>query len=148
MASGVLVAVFVIPILFSFVYGGIVLSMALQSPDRSFGFPETQSSLIQITQLQSEYSTTDTISAQVTVSDPKYRCGDLYMTIYDVSSSQKKAVKQGAFFDQCYEVEGILPIGDKFSEKLSSAGKYTLEVQLFDQNGDSFLSTSKKFTVR
>lgn len=148
-ASGVMVAVFIIPIAFSFIYGGAVLSMALQNPERSFGFPEMQqTSSIQIIQLQNEYSSSDAVSAQVSVSDPEYSCGDLYMTIYDVSSSPRKAVKQGAFFDQCYETDGILPTNDKFSEKVASAGSYVLEVQLFDQNGDNFLTASQKFTVR
>jgi hypothetical protein len=143
----VTIAVFVIPIVFSFIYGGAVLSLALQEPNRGFESPQTQLTSIEITQLQNEYSSSDAISAQVSVRDPAFSCGDLYMTIYDVSSAQRKAVKQGAFFDQCYDSSGSLPVGDKFSERLE-AGQYLLEVQLFDQNGDRFLSTNQKFTVR
>lgn len=140
------IAVFVIPIVFSFVYGGAVLSLALQNPDRTFEFSGTESSSIQIIQLQNEYTSSDAITAQVSVNDPEFNCGDLYMTIYDVSTA-KKAVKQGAFFDQCYDSGGTLPVTDKFSEKLDP-GKYLLEVQLFDKEGDKFLSSSQKFTVR
>lgn len=147
-ASGVTIAVFVIPIVFSFVYGGTVLSLSLQGQDREFDFGKTQhTTSIQIIALQNEYSSSDSIEAQVSVSDPAFSCGDLYMTIYDVSSPQRKAVKQGAFFDQCYDSSGMLPVNEKFSEKVDS-GRYLLEVQLFDQNGDKFLTASQKFTVR
>jgi len=149
-ASGVTIAVFVIPIVFSFVYGGAVLSLSLQEPDRGIDFQgTTQLTLIEITSLQDEYSSSDAINVQVLVRDPKFNCGDLYMTIYDVSSSQRKAVAQGAFFDQCYDSSGTLPVGDdQFSQKVDVAGKYLLEVQLFDQNGDKFLTTSQNFRIR
>ncbi len=70
------------------------------------------------------------------------------MTIYDVSSSQRKAVTQGAFFDQCYDSGGALPVGDQFSQKVDTAGQYLLEVQMFDQNGDRFLTASQNFRIR
>jgi len=147
--SGVTIAVFVIPIVFSFIYGGAVLSLSLQEPGRGFEFGGTPStSSIQITGLQNEYSSSDPISAQVSVGDPAFSCGNLYITVYDVSSFQKKAVKQNAFFNQCYDSSGILPIDDKFSEKLDSAGTYLFEAQLFDKNGDNYITASQKFTVR
>ena len=39
------------------------------------------------------------ITSQISINDNKYDCGDLYITIYDVSGFQKKVVKQQAFFD-------------------------------------------------
>jgi hypothetical protein len=147
-SSGVVIAVFVIPIALSFIYGGTVLSLALHEPNRGLDFQTTKSGSIQIVDLQNEYSSSDAISAQVSVNDPAFSCGDLYMTIYDVSSAQKKAVKQDAFFDQCYGSSGMLPTDNKFSEKLDSAGQYLLEVQLLTKKGDKYLTTSQKFTVR
>ena len=145
--SGVAVAVFVVPITLSFIFGVAVLALSLQDPNRGFGFGETASSgPIQIVGLQSSYLPSDSIDVQVSVSDPAFRCGSLYMTIYDVSAA-KTAVKQDAFFEQCYDDGSVLPIGDKFSEKLDSPGKYSLEVQLFDKNGDKYISSSQKFTI-
>lgn len=141
---------FVIPIAFSFIYGGVVLALSLQNPDRGFDVtvgPDTSGS-IQITDLQTRYSTSDQISARVSVGDPEFDCGDLYMTIYDVSTGQRKAVKQGAFFDQCYGSSGVLPAPDSFSERIDVPGKYLLEAQLFDKNGDKFLTTSQQFSVQ
>ncbi|RJQ24864.1 hypothetical protein C4565_09200 [Candidatus Parcubacteria bacterium] len=148
-ASGVTIAVFVIPIVFSFIYGGAVLSLSLQEPNRGIDFQgTTQLTSIEITSLRDEYSSSDAIAAQVLVRDPGFSCGDLYMTIYDISSAQRKAVAQGAFFDQCYDSSGTLPVGDQFSQRVDTAGQYLLEVQMFDQSGDKFLTASQKFSVR
>lgn len=149
MATGRAVAVFIIPIVFSFIYGGAVLALSLQNQDRSAAVEiDSNTSDLQITDLQNIYAVSDQISARVSVSDPAFDCGDLYMTIYDVSSGRKMAVKQGAFFDQCYGSSGVLPTPDSFSEKVDASGQYLLEVQLFDQNGDKFLTTSQRFSVQ
>lgn len=139
------IAIFIIPIIFSFVYGGAVLGTALSGPRDT---TEThQGGSIEILGLQAQYTGGEKTSAQVTVSDSAYDCGDLYITVYDVSGGQKKAAKQGAFFDQCYGESGTLPINDQFSEKFD-AGQYLLEAQLFDKNGDKFLSASQRFGVQ
>jgi hypothetical protein len=149
LATGKAILVFVIPIAFSFIYGGAVLALSLQNPDRSYvAVSPDASGPMQITDLQAQYFTSDQISASVSVGDPKFDCGDLYMTIYDVSTGQRKAVKQGAFFDQCYGSSGVLPTRDGFSERIDVPGKYLLEAQLFDKNGDEFLTTSQQFTVQ
>ncbi|WP_100181691.1 hypothetical protein [Candidatus Nitrosotenuis aquarius] len=139
------IAIFIIPIIFSFVYGGAVLGTALSG---QMDAVQTHSGgAIDILDLQSQYSSGEKTSVQISVDDSAYDCGDLYITIYDVSGGQKKAVKQGAFFDQCYGESGTLPINDKFSETID-AGQYLLEVQLFDKNGDKFLSASQRFSVQ
>lgn len=147
--KGVAVAAFIIPIVFSFVYGGSVLSLALSDTDRSSGiFVPKSSSSLQLVGVNSVYSVSDRVTAQVSVDDPAYDCGDLYITLFDVSTSQKNAVTQGAFFDQCYGNQGTLPISESFSEALNAAGTYQIEAQLFDKEGDRFLTAIQKFTVR
>jgi hypothetical protein len=138
------IAIFIIPIIFSFVYGGAVLGSAMQGP-REAG--QSQTSSIEIVGLEAQYSTSDNVRAQVTIGDSAFDCGDLYITIYDISGGQKTAVKQGAFFDQCYGESGTLPIDERFSEKFG-IGQYLLEAQLFDKNGDKFLSVSQKFSIQ
>ncbi|MBM3904874.1 MAG: hypothetical protein FJ357_07040 [Thaumarchaeota archaeon] len=139
------IAIFIIPIVFSFVYGGAVLGMALSGQRDAV---QTHSGgSIDILDLQTQYTSGEKTSVQITIDDSTYDCGDLYITIYDISGGQKKAVKQGAFFDQCYGESGTLPINDKFSETID-AGQYLLEAQLFDKNGDKFLSTSQRFSVQ
>ena len=139
------IAILVIPIILSFVYGGAVLGFALQGPRAEIG--ETQLTSIEILNLQSSYSGADSVSPQIQINDSTFDCGDLYITVYSTGLGQKTAVKQGAFFDQCYGASGALPINDEFSEKFD-AGQYVLEAQLFDKNGDKFLSSSQEFSVQ
>jgi hypothetical protein len=146
-SRGVLVAVFIIPIVFSFIYGGTVLSLSFNQ-DRGTITETTQGDSIEIVNLQSEYTISDDITAQVSATDTAFDCGDLYLTIYNISGGQKKAVKQGAFFDQCFGSDGTLPLDEQFSEKVDQSGQYVIEAQLFDKNGDRFITASAKFTVR
>ncbi len=148
MATGKAVAVFIIPIVFSFIYGGTVLALSLQNPDRGFVDTSPNTKIFQIMDLQSQYAQSDQVSVRVSVSDRAFDCGDLYITIYDISTGQRKAVKQGAFFDQCYGLSGTLPSPDSFSEKIDAPGQYLLEAQIFDQNGDKYLATSQQFRVQ
>ncbi|MEM4378209.1 MAG: hypothetical protein QXX85_04395 [Candidatus Nitrosotenuis sp.] len=150
MATGTAVGVFIIPIVFSFIFGGLVLGVALQNPERTFSFEagSSTSGSIQIVNLQNQYAVSDSISASVSANDATFSCGDLYMTIYDVSSGQRKAVRQGAFFDQCYGSSGTLPLEESFLVIIDAPGQYLLEVQLFDENGDRFITASQRFSVQ
>lgn len=149
MATNSAVLVFIIPIVFSFIFGGVVLTLSLQDETRGIvDVGSRNSDSMQIVDLQNQYTSSDQISAHVSVSDAAFSCGDLYLTIYDVSTGQRKAVKQGAFFDQCYGSSGTLPLQESFSEKMDSPGEYLLEAQLFDENGDKFLTASQRFSVQ
>lgn len=139
------IAILVIPIILSFVYGGAVLGSALSGHRGEVN--ATSQGSIEILNLEAQYTISDNVSAQISVTDPGFDCGDLYLTVYDITGGQKKAAKQGAFFDQCYGQSGTLPLEEKFSEKFA-AGQYLLEAQLFDKNGDKFLSASQKFSVQ
>ena len=87
------------------------------------------------------------INAILSANDPVFDCGDLYITMYDVSDGQKTAYQQRAFFDQCYGYSGILPIREQFSEEFDE-GQYAIEAQLFDKNGDVFVMASQKFSIQ
>ncbi len=145
---GTAIAAFVIPIVFSFVYGGSVLLLGLGGQSEWVSQSPTSADSISITGLNSEYAVSENIGAQVSISDSAYDCGDLYLTIYDVSSSEKKAVSQNAFFDQCYGAAGTLPLNEAFSEKIDKPGKYSLVAQLFDSDGNKFLTAEKQITVK
>lgn len=144
---GTAIAAFVIPIVFSFIYGGAVLSMGLNGQPGADSVSQSNSGSISIIGLKDDYAVSENIGAQISASDPAYDCGDLYMTIYDVSS-EKKAVSQNAFFDQCYGTSGALPLNEEFSEKIDKPGKYSLVAQLFDKDGNKFLTAEKQITVK
>ena len=144
---GTAVAAFVIPIVFSFVFGGIVLSLAMINAP-SVGTVSQSSGSISITGMKDDYTAPENVIAQVSVSDPAYDCGDLYLTVFDVSSSPKKSVGQHAFFDQCYGTSGTIPLNEEFSQKIEKPGQYSLVAQLFDKDGNKFLTVEKHLTVK
>ncbi len=144
---GTAVAAFVIPIVLSFIFGGTVLSLALSNTPNS-GMVSQSSDSMSITGIKDDYTAPDNIVAHVSVSDPTYDCGDLYMTVFDVSTSPKKSVGQHAFFDQCYGTSGTIPLNEEFSQKIEKPGQYSLVAQLFDKDGNKFLTTEKHLTVK
>ena len=89
------IALFVIPIIFSFVYGGLVLGSVMQGPRADS--MTTHYSALEILELQGSYASGERVSVQISVNDASYDCGDIYITVYDVAGGAKKAVKQGAF---------------------------------------------------
>ena len=138
------IAILVIPIIFSFVFGGSVFAGSMSANKNP---EQIQTATINILEMQSQYAMGQKVTTKVSVSGSEYDCGNLYITVYDISQGQKKAVKQAAFFDQCFGRSGLLPINDKFSEQFD-AGQYLLEAQLFDKKGDKFVSASQKFTIQ
>lgn len=144
---GTAVAVFVIPIVFSFIFGGSVLALAMMNSKGGVMVSQSSGS-ISITGITGDYTAPDTVAAQVSVSDPAYDCGDLYLTMFDVSTSAKKSVGQHAFFDQCYGTSGTLPLNEEFSQKVEQPGQYLLVAQLFDKDGNKFLTAETHLTVK
>lgn len=156
MAGKVAIAVFVIPIVFSFVFGGAVLADVLQEPDRELNMWQIKSSgpsivsskSIKIVGLESHYTTSTPIEIQVQVTDAKFDCGDMYITIYDISSSAKQVFTQSGFFDQCYQSKNLmLPVDDDFSEVIDTAGSYEIHVELNDKSQKDSISVKAKFSV-
>ena len=143
---GTAIAVFVIPIVFSFIIGGSVLSLALISTPSSV--VSQSSGSLSITGLRDDYTAPVNVMAQISVSDPAYDCGDLYLTVFDVSVSPKKSVGQHAFFDQCYGTSGTIPLDEEFAQKIEKPGQYLLVAQLFDKDGNKFLTAEKNLTVK
>ena len=155
MATGTTYLVFLLPIVFSFVFGGAVLAQVLQEPDRELNMMQFGSSgpgiisskSIQILGLESQYSTSSPITVQIAVSDDTFDCGDLYITIYH--STTKEVVTQSGFFDQCFaKSNSVLPMGDKFSEVVDEPGTYEIKVDISDKSQKDSLSIKGKFSVK
>jgi len=154
-ATGVTYLVFILPIAFSFIFGGVVLAQVLQEPDReldmwqfdSIGIPTVSSKSISILKLESQYSTSEPVSVQISVTDESFDCGDLYITIYH--STTKEVVTQSGFFDQCFaKSNSVLPMGDDFSEIVDEVGTYEIKVDISDKSQKDSLSVKGKFSVK
>ena len=153
MVRGVTYAIFVLPVVFSLIFGSIVLAGILQDPGRElnlmqFGVTEkiSKNDSIEIFGLKSQYSTSEPIQIQISIQDQSYSCGDLYVTIYQVG--KEKSITQSGYFEQCYESNSFLPIEDRFSESIDTPGNYELVIDMLDADQKNSITTSKKFTVK
>ena len=80
----------------------------------------------------------------VQVSDSHFDCGDLYVTVY----AGDDVITQGGFLEQCFaEKNALIPIGDKFSEVIDTAGSYKIVAQVISKDLKN-ISTSEEFTVK
>ena len=152
MARGVLYAVFLLPVIFSIVFGTVVMADVLQESGREInmwpmgGSGVSHSKSIQIIGLAQQYTTSSPVKIMVSVNDDSFDCGDLYVTIY---SSSRTVVTQNGFLEQCFaNSNSNLPINDDFSETLSDPGQYELVAEMKDKSQKNTISAKGKFTVK
>ncbi len=154
MATRRVFVVFLLPVIFSLIFGSVVLIDILQKPDRELnGFlissskgSSSHNSSIEIIGLSKQYSTSQPIEIQVKVNDSSFDCGDLYVTIY--SSGKSNVITQGGFFEQCFEKGNtIIPIGDKFSKVIDIPGSYDIVTEMVS-NELKNISTRGTFTIK
>ena len=153
MVSKRIFVVFVLPVIFSIVFGSAVMSDILQKPHRELNmWPTSYSegvsshkSSIEIIGLLKQYSVTVPIEIQIKVNDSSFDCGDLYITIY---SSASDVVTQSGFFEQCFEKgNSMIPVDDKFSKIIDTPGSYELVAEMVSKQLQN-ISITETFTVK
>ena len=154
MASRRIFVVFILPVIFSVVFGSVVLADILQKPDRELNmWPMSSSeglsshtSTIEIIGLSKQYSTSQPVEIQVKIDDLSFNCGDLYITIY--FSGNDDVVVQGGFFEQCFEKRNqVIPIGDEFSKIVDNPGSYEIVAEMVSKDLKN-ISTRGTFTIK
>ena len=138
----------------------MVLGEVLKEPDREldlwpfegkndfFQSGAKSSDAMTIIGVKETYSTSSPIEISVRVQDPIFDCGDLYITIYDVSKNPKEVVTQSGFFRQCYNSNNLaMPIDDDFSETIDTPGQYEIEAEIYDVDFKKTLTSSEIFLV-
>ena len=151
MASKKIFVVFVLPVILSIAFSSVVMADILEKPDRELDMIPSMSfsggshgSDIELIGLSKSYSTSQAIEISVKVSDSHFDCGDLYVTIY----SGKDVVTQGGFFEQCFaERNELIPIGEKFSKVIDTAGSYKIVAEMISEDLKT-ISISEEFTVK
>ena len=153
MATKKVFVVFVLPAIFSIIFGSAVMADILQKPDRELNiwpmsYSEELSSYdttIEIIGLLKQYSTSEHIEIQVKIDDSSFNCGDLYVTIYSIEKND--VINQSGFFEQCFEKGSkILPVGDEFSQVIDTPGSYKIVVEMVSKKLMN-ISTSETFTI-
>ena len=156
-AAKVAYFVFLFPVIISLALGSFVMAAVLNEPERELNMwpfktsvtNKVQSDAIKIISLQQEYSSSTPINIQVSVTDPAFDCGDLYITIYDLNSSPKQVVTQSGYFGQCFQKDNLmLPVDDEFSEKIGDLGQYEIVAEINDKHYKKTITTSEKFTIK
>ncbi len=153
--SGIFYVVFILPVISSVIFGSLVMAEVLKEPERELGILQSEpsnltviSTQVKILGLERVYSTNVEVNIQVSIVDPVFDCGDLYVTIYDISKTSKKVVTQSGFFHQCFDKNNlILPVDDEFSQTIESPGNYEIVIEMFDKQNKKATSTSAEFTV-
>ena len=152
MVSSKLIVVFVLPVVFSIIFGSAVMADTLQKPDRelnmwpmTFSGNSSHNSDIQIIGLSNQYSTSEPIEIQVKINDSSFTCGDLYITVYASDSSD--VITQGGFFNQCVKDGNLFPNNDKFSKVITVPGSYNIVADVV-YTDLSNISTTGTFTVK
>jgi len=154
MVSKKVFVVFVLPVIFSVIFGSAVIADILQKPTRELNMwpmsysdgGSSHSEIVEFIGLAKQYSTSEPVEVQVKVTDSSYDCGDLYITIYTASTND--AIAQNGFFDQCFlSGSKMLPVGDEFSEVVDTPGSYKIVVDLISKELRKF-SISETFTVK
>lgn len=149
--------VFLFPVVISIFFGTMVLGEVLKEPERnldlwpfeSSGSVIVQTGAMKINGLQESYSVSNPIEITVSVSDPIFDCGDLYITIYDISKTPNEVVTQSGFFGQCYAKNNlVMPIDDKFSETVDTSGQYQIVAEINDKGFKKTLTASEEFIVK
>jgi hypothetical protein len=148
-----ILVVFVLPAIFSLIFGSAVMAEILQKPDRELNMWPVSSSEgfsnnpdpIEIIGLSKQYSTSEPIEIQVKIGDSSFDCGDLYVTIY--SSGKNNVITQSGFLEQCFEQGStVLPVGDKFSIVIDTTGSYEIVAEMVSKKLMN-ISTSEVFTI-
>ncbi|NND87104.1 MAG: hypothetical protein HKM23_07270 [Nitrosopumilus sp.] len=154
MASGRVFVVFLLPVIFSVVFGSVVMADILDKPGRELnmwpmshsGSSSSHGSSLEIIGLSKQYSTSDPVEIQIKVNDSSFECGDLYVTIY--SAGKGDVIAQGGFFEQCFlKANQVLPVGDKFSKAIDNPGNYEIVADMVSKELKN-ISTSGTFSVK
>ncbi len=153
MANRVTYVVYVLPVVFSLIFGSIVMVDILQEPGRELNLLRVGSigeishdETIEIIGLEKQYSISEPVQIQVLVDDLSFSCGDLYVTIY--TFGKENAVTQSGYFKQCFDDNSFLPLKENFSEIVDIPGRYELVVDVLDKNQKNSITTSEEFTVK
>lgn len=151
MVSRKVFLVFVLPVIFSVLFGSAVMADVLQEPGRELNMwpmsgGSSHGASIGIIGLSSQYSTSEPVEIKVKISDISFDCGDLYVTVY--SSGNNDVITQGGFFEQCFgKTNTSLPIGDSFSQVIDTPGSYEIVAEMVSKELKN-ISIRGVFTVK
>ena len=133
------------------------MAETLSTPDRELnflqfggdGYMSSSKSGISLVGFNDEISQNSSIEFSVNFSNSDFNCGDLYITIYDISTSEKQVLTQSGYLKQCFiQNNNILPVDENYSELISKPGTYEIYVEIYDQKYSKSISMTETLRVK
>ena len=156
MAKSSIFLIYLLPIVLSVSLGTAVMAETLSDSERELnflqfggeGYISSSKTDIQLIGFSSEIIQNSNLEFSITFSNSDFNCGDLYITIYDVSTSEKQVLTQSGYLKQCFiQNNNILPVGESYSELISKPGLYEIYVEIFDEKYSKNTSITQTLRV-
>ena len=148
--------IYILPIVLSVSLGTAVMAETLSSPDRELnflqfggeGYTSSSKSGISLVGFNHEMTQNSNLEFSIEVLNSDFNCGDLYITIYDVTSSEKQVLTQSGYLKQCFiQNNDILPVDDDYSELITKSGTYEIYVEIFNEKYSENISITETLRV-
>ena len=149
--------IYVLPIVLSVSLGTAVMAETLSNPDRELnflqfggeGYVSSSKSSISLVGFNDEIIQNSNLEFSIKFSNSDFDCGDLYVTIYDISTSEKEVLTQSGYLKQCFiQNDDLLPVGENYSELISKPGTYEIYVEIFNENYSKTINMTKTLRVK
>jgi len=113
------------------------------------GYVSSSKSEIKLVGFDTEITQNSNLEFSINLSNLDFNCGDLYITIYDISTSEKQVLTQSGYLKQCFlENNNTLPVGEIFSESISKSGTYEIHIEIFNQKYSENISMTETLRVK
>jgi len=148
--------IYVLPIILSVSLGTAVMAETLSSQDRELnflqfggeGYVTSSKSGINLVGFNDEITQNSNLEFSIKLSNSDFNCGDLYITIYDVSTPEKQVLTQSGYLKQCFiQNNNILPVDERYSELITKSGTYEIYVEIFNEKYSKNISMTETLRV-
>ena len=149
--------IYILPIVLSVSLGTAVMAETLTSSDRELnflqfgdeGYTSSSKNVINLVGFNDELLQNSNLEFSIKLSNSDFNCGDLYITIYDVSNSVKEVLTQSGYLKQCFiQNNNILPVGENYSELIPESGIYEIHIEIFNEKYSKNISTTETLRVK
>ena len=148
--------IYVLPIVLSVSLGTAVMAETLNNPDRELNFlqfggddhSQASDDGISLIGLNTEIAQNSNLEFSIIFTNSAFNCGDLYITIYDVTSG-KQVLTQSGYLKQCFvQNNNMLPVDDTYSELISKSGTYEIHIEIFNEKYSQSVSMTETLRVK
>jgi|TARA_B110000116_G_C16486298_1_gene424829 hypothetical protein len=149
--------IYILPIVLSVSLGTAVMAETLNDSDRELnflqfggeGYTSSSKSEISLVGFNTEITQNSNLEFDIKLSNPDFNCGDLYITIYNVSTSEKQVLTQSGYLKQCFiQNNNTLPVGENYSELIIESGTYEIYVEIFNDKYSKNISITETLRVK